>query len=102
MEYPLINIEGVFLFLNNDSYYLIDTGSPFTYTKFGSILINEKEYKNTLFKSILEDRCNKLSSRLKKNVCGIIGLDVIFSEGLFIDKKNNKLSFCSNVFEMNI
>ena len=77
MEYPLINIDGVFLFLNDDSYYLIDTGSPFTYTKFGSILINEKEYKNTLFKSILEDRCNKLSSRLKKNVCGIIGLDVI-------------------------
>ena len=99
MEYPLYNINGLLLFLDNDSYYLLDTSSPYSYVNKNSILINDKEYTNSYYKSVLSDRCKKLSNILKKNVDGIIGLDIISNEGLFIDKKNNIVKFESKVLD---
>ena len=93
MEYTLEIICDLFFAIIDNKRYLVDTGSPFTFSKNNDLFINDKKYQNSRLKLVLNDRVDKISTKINKDVSGIIGLDIIKEFGLFIDKMNLKISF---------
>ena len=97
MKYELLEIESLKFAIVNKEMYLIDTGSPYSFFKKGSALIEGVKYENGLFKEILEKRMDELSKYIKPKtrrvVKGIIGSDIISKTGLTINKKEAYVLF---------
>lgn len=97
MEYSLVELDGLKFVKIDNGILLIDTGSPFSYFKNEKISINDEEYKNSFFKKLLKLRMEELSSHLKDSldceIIGIIGMDIISSLGITINRKEKTVAF---------
>lgn len=103
MKYELIEAEALKFVLIDGDIYLVDTGSPFSYSKKGEILIDGRSFKNSRFQDVLKERMDDLSvllkEQLKKDIMGVIGVDIISVLGLTINKMEKIVSFESKDLE---
>ena len=72
--------------------YLIDTGSPMSFSFFDkrSISLNQKTYEFSKIKGCSKSEVDQLA---RMNVSGIIGMDIISKTSLTVDYENNKIEF---------
>lgn len=93
MEYKLKVINDLCFASIDGDLYLIDTGSPYTFSFKKTVEIDGKMIKNKGFKKILTKRLLALSNKYDINVVGIVGLDLISMTGLTINRKDKKVLF---------